>query len=353
MDSRENSNFILFTASLGVVIFHLQWSRFYIGYPLDLQNLTAFFNTHGIMKTVMDLLRGVVAMVGLFFINSGYGLSKSFHGTSYSLFIRRRLVKIILYAFLAAITCSLVSFFFTGQFLFRWLTCLTPIFGFYETTREFAMVQYWFLSLLISYYLIFPFLIKIPTKFLIILSLSIYILGYVVLIRHYEIGTSYYHSTIFRLPEFILGILLARLSKLEKFVFEKQFFSLVVGIFIFFVGYAFVFNPYTYTVSLLLMSSGVFLFLSQISLYIKVGTNLSFAINFLSSGTLTLYLFHMATIRYAYDYMHSFIYSEIHNKFFALVIDMAVLIFLSFIIMSIGAFLEKKYHQAFIPWMAR
>jgi len=94
--TKENSNFILVCASVGVVIFHLQSSFFYIGNFLNIEDVLKFYINNGAYKLVVELIRGFVAIVGVFFINSGYGLSKN-GDEPINIFYKKRFFKIILY----------------------------------------------------------------------------------------------------------------------------------------------------------------------------------------------------------------------------------------------------------------
>ena len=335
-----------------VVYYHLNMSHFHMGLGyISPKELTAFLNERNLMHLVVELVHGIGGVVGVLFINSGYGLAKSRKLTTIGHFYKERFYKIYLYALCCALVCTLIAFVIEKQLAVSYWTSFIPVFGFYsKIERHFPVTQYWFLANIFVFYLIFPFIKK---RF----SNTLYI-AIVILSLAYAFLSSYvwkfsfidnYHSTVVRFAEFATGIFLARNAKWERFVFTPSIKALLLGLASFILGYVCLYLKYVNIGVYLFTSIGTYLILSQIALLLQRSNRVVRIIKTLSAGTFTLYLLHMVTVRYGYRlYLHT-IYDALDNfnGYVSFVFSAVVIVFLSVIILLLGDIVEKKY-RAFI-----
>jgi peptidoglycan/LPS O-acetylase OafA/YrhL len=340
----HQSNTLRVLASIGVVVLHLQGSKFYIGDHIHFHDVQSFMSDHGPLKTALELFRGISAMVGIFFISSGYGLAKSPQRT-YSVHLKKRFIKVYLYAVLCAVLCSFIGFTLSSNFSFNWIYSILPVFGFYEMPRNANTIQYWFLSCLFSYYILFPLFNKASSTMLTCLMAACYLLSVPVTTGYMSIPVSIYHSTFFRLPEFLLGILVARSPALEQFFFRPDFRAFIAGTSLFSIGYLCAYSPYTYPISLLFMSVGSFAIVSYVANTLLKQQKTRQAMAVLAAGTLTLYLLHMATARYIYEYATDQLRSLTGNIFVLFTVDLTILLILCLALLLLGRFVEERYHS--------
>ena len=343
-NTTHQSNTIRVLASIGVVMLHLQGSKFYIGDYINIHHVQVLLSDFGPLKTAVELFRGISAMVGLFFISSGYGLAKSQHRT-YFVYLKKRFIKVYLYATGCAVFCSFIGYIISGNFSLNWIYSILPVFGFYEMPRNANTIQYWFLSCLFSYYILFPLFNKASSTMLTGLMAACYLLSILITTGAVSIPTSIYHSTFFRLPEFLLGILIARSPALEQLFFRPSFRGFCAGVSLFIFGYLCAYSPYTYPISLLLMSVGSFSTVSYVANTLLKQQKTQQVMAVLAAGTLTLYLLHMATARYIYDYATALLRTVTVNVFVLFSVDLAILLILCLVLLLLGRVVEERYHS--------
>jgi len=120
--------------------------------------------------------------VHLFFLLSGFGLAWSKSRVSPGEFYRRRLTKIWL-PYVLALTVSLLAAYIFDLFPDRWLAWLAGV-GLYQMFYEPYMQSFgghfWFISTIVQFYLVFPFLKKLQQQigdnrwfFLLLLGVSV------------------------------------------------------------------------------------------------------------------------------------------------------------------------------------
>jgi len=245
METRNQSNFVLVLACFGVVLYHLLGNEeLYIGNAgvLNFKVLQSYYSSNGFFHTLFECLKGSTAIVGLFLINSGYGLYKNSKNQTPIQFYKKRFTKIWVYCLLCGILCTLVVFVTRAEFIYSHIFSLIPVFGFYEIPREGYVVQYWYLSLIFIYYLLFPYLRKVMnTKMFFYSVVFSAFIGYLVIFNIHT-TTSIYHSTLCRLSEFCFGILLAKNQKIEKYFFEFKFIKIIFASIVIIIGYLMFFD---------------------------------------------------------------------------------------------------------------
>jgi len=347
MKTSNISDCIIVVAIMGVVYYHHTGSFLYIGRNyIPITDLLNFLNEHGWVHTLAEIFQGVSAIVGLFFINSGYGLSKRFNG-SIREFYKKRFFKIYLYAALCAVICSAIVFIIDGRMIFSYWSSFLPVFGFYEFHRDAALLQYWFLANIFVYYLIFPFLyFKYSNRKYLLILLVVFLFGELTAIGIIPSFTTLYHSTIFRLPEFMLGIFIARNASIEKLIFKKSARTLFAGLIIFLCGYVFLYNRYLHLFVYFLSSIGIYVVLAQLFLFIQIDKEKMRLIKKLRAGTFTLYLLHLASMKYLFDLLCKDVrpFLELYNTYIPFMFDVLFVVAGSLLFMFAGGIVEKRYN---------
>ena len=321
METRDQSNFVLVLACIGVVVFHLIGDdMFYIGNAgrMSLENLKLFYSSNGFLKTLSSCFQGSTAVIGIFLINSGYGLYKTSIHQSPVGFYKKRFTKVWIYCLLCGLLCTIILFPLKGIFSYSYIYDLIPVFGFYEMPRGYFVMQYWYLSIIFVCYLLFPFIKKIiNNKFFIISALFSVLIGYFVIYDIYT-STSIYHSTLCRLSEFCFGILLAKNQKLEKYIFGHKFNKIFIAFAITMIGYFMlyikVFTPYAY----LFHSLGAYFFGVQVATFLVSNESVASAFSKLKGGTMSVYLLHLVSINFMVSFSNKQIvsYFAIENYYF-------------------------------------
>lgn len=346
--SQKSSAFILVAGSIGVVIFHLLGSRFYIGSNfIDPSSIRQFLQNESIFRLAVELFNGFSAIVGLFFINSGYGLSKSNSSSNLKTFYINRLKKIYLFALAAAILCTVAALLIEHRLVYSYWSSFIPLQGLYWFHQEWPVSQYWFLSLIFVYYLVFPFLEPLSTPKLILTAAGIF-LAYLILTESTQSNwVDNYHSVFFRFPEFALGICIARHKKLEHFFFSFSFKGALSGLAIFILGYVCLFSTQLNYVSLFLTSVGSYLFLSQIAQALYRFAYVSRLFLILSRGSFSLYLFHLITVRYVYAAFKQFTESITGDLSYGLflLLSYAIIFGFSMALLYLGGIIETRYQR--------
>jgi len=254
---------------------------------------------------------------------------------------------LILYALFCGIFCSLIFYLIEKKISTSWLYSLTPFFGFFEIKRDTATIQYWFISCITFYYLIFPLVFKFLDVYAVLCLISIILLlSVVVIYLDVSMYTSMYHSSIFRFPEFLLGIAIARVKWLERFFFSKSVHSLAIGFLFFILGYLFLFINVLYSFGLFFLSSGAYLILSQIWCRVKsFSASVGKLFEIMSRGTFSLYLLHMVTIYYFYNFLNNLLDKSGLQIFLVFFLRLFIIISLSVSLLLIGGVFEKKFSK--------
>lgn len=347
METRNQSNFVLVLACFGVVLFHLLGNQeLYIGNAgiFNFTILRSYYSEHGFLYTLFECFKGSTAIVGLFLINSGYGLYKNSKNQTPVSFYKKRFTKIWIYSLLCGIVCTGVVFAIRGEFIFSYIFSLIPVFGFYEMPREGFVIQYWYLSLLFIYYLLFPFLKKvIDTKVFLYIVLFSAFVGYLVVFNVYT-STSVYHSTLCRLSEFCFGIFLAKNQKLEKYFFEFKFVKIGIALIIMLMGYYMFYDMRFTPFSFLFYSVGIYFGGVQIAGLFVSNVSVSKAFSVLKGGTMSVYLLHLVSFPSLVKFSLNLIgfYLKIEISYFLSLVVILVLTVLSLLVFSI---IEKYYYR--------
>jgi len=293
MDTRSQTNILLLFACLGVVIFHVAARNpIYIGNELSIGLLSQTYKEYGLGYTIQKCLEGMTAIIGIFLINSGYGLAISKKSISVSKFYKQRFLKIWVYSFLCGLFCTGLMLLNGKGLHISYLYSLIPIFGFHEMPRDWSVVQYWYLSLAFTYYIIFPFIVSRLDKLrFILISIFCVCFGYLIYFNIYSY-VSIYHSAICRFPEFLFGILLARDERLKSIFFETKNSKILLGILLLLISYS------TFYIGVLNPLSNLFFSISCYFLGIQLAAkfakfdSLNRYLGVLKCGTFSLYLTH-------------------------------------------------------------
>jgi len=346
-DTRFASCFILLVASIGVVYYHHNGSFLYIGNNyISIDSVLSYFKAHSLPSNVITIINGISAMVGLFFINSGYGLTKQFKYQDLTSFYKKRFYKIYLYSLLCALLCTLIVYIVEHQIITSYWSSFIPIFGFYQIDRDFPVSQYWFLSSIFIYYLFFPLVVdrfsNLTYAVIILLSL---VYGYVSFCGYIHSYVDLYHSTIFRFCEFATGIYIAKNHKIERLIFTRSIKSLLLGMLIFSVGYILLYINYLNIFTYILTSIGSYIFLAQVAQFLKSINRINRIICILSAGTFTLYLLHLVSVRYICRLYMITIYDAVDhfNGYLAYLTRTLLIIITSAICLYLGGLIENKY----------
>ena len=134
METRNQSDFVLVLACFGVVLYHLLGNaELYIGNAgvLSFDILNKYCSANGFFYTFFECIKGSTAIVGVFLINSGYGLYKTSNNQAPINFYRKRFTKIWIYCLLCGIVRTMVVYAIRGDFIYSYIFSLIPIFGFY------------------------------------------------------------------------------------------------------------------------------------------------------------------------------------------------------------------------------
>ena len=296
METRSQSNFVLVLACFGVVLYHLLGNEeLYIGNAgkLDFKILQSYYSSNGFFYTLIECIKGSTAIIGLFLINSGYGLFKSARNQTPIQFYKKRFTKIWIYCLLCGFLCTLIVYSVRADFIYSYIFSIIPIFGFYEMPREGFVVQYWYLALIFIYYLLFPYLRKVMNiKVFFYLMLASAFIGYLVIFNVYT-TTSIYHSTLCRLSEFSFGILLAKNQKFEKYFFEFKPIKIVFASILILIGYLMFYEPGFVPFSFLFYSVGVYFLGVQIAGLFISNVRVARLFSVLKGGTMSVYLLHL------------------------------------------------------------
>lgn len=347
METRNQSNLVLVLACFGVVLYHLLGNEeLYIGNAglLSLETVKSYYLANGFMYTLFECFKGSTAIIGLFLINSGYGLYKTSSEQTPAIFLRKRFTKIWIYSLLAGILCTLVVLIVRRDFIYSYIFSLIPVFGFYEMPRDGFVVQYWYLSLIFIYYLVFPYLRKVmDTKVFFYSVLFSAVIGYLVIFDVYK-TTSVYHSTLCRLSEFCFGILLAKNQKLEKYFFGFKFFKIGIALIIALTGYYMFYDVRFVPFSFLFYSVGVYFLGVQIAALFVSNVSVAKWFSRLKGGTMSVYLIHLVFFPSLVKICVHFInlYTKIENSYLLSFVIILVITFLSLLFFNI---VETRYYR--------
>jgi hypothetical protein len=345
LETRFQSSFILVLACAGVVHFHLAGSgMFYIGSSgsLHLGDLLQSFRSEGLSVTLETMFKGATGIVGLFLVNSGYGLAKSYAGVPAGRFFLRRFLKIYLYGVLCGLLCSLAVFAVCGEPVYGYWSAFVPVFGLCEFPRDGWTAQYWYLSLAFVYYLLFPAVQRwlTPISFwAIVLSCAGH--GYVI---QYGLCnfTSPYHSTICRFPEFCLGVLLGQSAVLERIVFVPGLWRALAAVGVAGSGYLLFFIPVLSPFSHLIFTAGCYWLLAQTAGWIRSARRLVPLFSLLSEGTYTVYLLHLVVLGWIFHAYKEALPTPPH----AAILDAAVIVGLTAMGLVAGCCTARLYAGA-------
>lgn len=353
MDTRNQTNFISLLAAIGVVFFHLAGSsKFYIGNSyIPAEVIFSFYQENSLILLAIRMIQGATAYVGVFFILSGYGLSKQIAKySSTSSFYSNRIIKIYIYSLVSAVFCSIIVCIIDHKIIYGYWSSFIPLYGFYEFRRDWYVVQYWYLALLFIYYLIFPLLLNNKQ-----IHLSTFILTIVMcMVLHWLLSISaptfynvtLYHSVIFRFPEFLLGIFICKNRVFENFVFKQSNITAFWGILLFAFGYISLYIYEIHYLCYIFTSVGALIILAQIFYPICSYRIVLNSINLLSGGSFTLYLTHIVIIGYIIKYCDIFISDSFHYSSHIKYLSQLFIIFImSLLILLIGRFVERIYAE--------
>ncbi|MFQ5964185.1 MAG: acyltransferase family protein [Candidatus Scalinduaceae bacterium] len=351
--SRIATSFISVVAIIGVVYYHLVHSQFYIGkYPgwLDLQKVIIFWKENGFFFTLVEIHSGFSAVIGLFLIISGYGLTKKHQATHPYSFLLNRFKKIYLYSLLMAMMCTLLTFIFYQKWTFSYWSAFTLVYGFYDQlSRGPGVGQYWYLAIQFACYLVFlPIRNMNSMSNLLVLSLLI-AFGFGVCIRLGLVNiVSFYHSSICRFPEFVAGMFLARSKICEVIVFRFSYLRLAFSIIWVALGCISFFNIWTSLYAHFVFSTGLFFFLAQCINFLSRWPLVTIITNYLSGGTFTLYLLHLVTVFHIFGFFNKRVFSPVKeiSHVYAGVVQFLSLVFIVICcvgILVIGRRIESWY----------
>lgn len=318
--SRIAISFISVVAIIGVVYYHLIHSQFYIGkYPgwLDIQKLITFWKENGFFFTLVEMHSGFSAVIGLFLIISGYGLTKKHQTTPPYIFLLNRFKKIYLYSLAMALVCTLLVFIVYQKWTFSYWSVFTLVYGFYDRIpRGPGVGQYWYLAIQFTFYLVFlPIRNMKSMRNLLILSLLV-AFGYGACIRLGLVNiVSFYHSSICRFPEFVAGMFLARNNNYETMVFRFSYVRIAFSIIWVILGCVSFFNEWTSLYAHFIFSTGLFFFLAQCINFLSRWPLVPIITNYLSGGTFTLYLLHLVTVFYIFGFFNKRIFVPVKESF--------------------------------------
>ena len=355
--SRFATALIFFLASIGVVYFHLNGSQFYISYDFGLKAILAYLKQHSFFFVIVELFSGSCAVIGLFLITSGYGLSKNYNKTPAYLFLLNRFKKVYLYSFFMALICTLVVFLVDKTWVFNFWHSFLLLDGFYDKLpRDRATIQYWYLALAFTYYFAFITFRRIrSTGNLLTWSLVVaHVFGICMILQKESIVdfnfppldfVSFYHSCVGRFPEFVAGMFLARHRILEDLFFRFSYTRLIFGIVWVFTGYCSFFNQLSYLSSHFIYSTGLFFFLSQLAGFLMRWPSCVRYISFLSGGTFSLYCLHMISIDYAFTFLSNITGNiSFPKEIIRLLSDFFIILCCIFILL-IGNKIELRYRS--------
>ena len=346
MRTRTQTNILLVIACTGVVLLHLNGDMaLYIGHDLGIQDIINLYHTKGLLSTLQTAFQGMTAIIGIFLINSGYGLTLSSQNDTRKIFYSRRFTKIWLYSLICGLFCAVVAYFYQGNIQYLFVFNLLPIFGFYETPRDWTTIQFWFLSLIFAYYFVFPFIVKaLNTKLFLIIAIPCIGMGYLIFFGLYN-TVSIYHSTIVRFPEFLFGILLAYRTDWQKIVFRARPIKIVLGLVLFCTTYLLNYIPLLSPVSHLLFSVSAYFLGIQLAGLLDKNSHVARIFNFLKRGTFTTYLIHIVVGKAALRFLSS--WGTFQSLFeYSCLFRIVVVMLISTVLMAVGSMAEKWYYKA-------
>lgn len=347
METRNQSNFVLVLACFGVVLYHLLGNEeLYIGDAglLSLETIKTYYLSNGFFYALFECFKGSTGIVGLFLINSGYGLYKTSRDQTPAIFLKKRFTKIWLYSLLCGILSTLIVLVAKGEFIYSYIFSLIPVFGFYEMPREGLVVQYWYLSLIFIYYLLFPYIRKvIDAKLFVFIVLFSAFIGYLIIFEVYT-STSVYHSVLCRLSEFCFGILLAKNQKTEQYFFRFKFMKIGIALFIAFVGYYMFYDVRFVPFSFLFYSVGVYFLGVQIAALFVSNVSVAKLFSKLKGGTMSVYLIHLiifpTMVKISMRIINLFV--EIENSY---IISFVIILFITFLSLLFFNIIETHYYK--------
>jgi len=192
--SKETSNELRGLAILGILFAHLTYGKFYG---------TEFLFPLGIWSG---------PAVNLFFFLSGYGLAASaiYHPKSIKEFFKKRVIKIYLPLWIFLAVILLADNFILNRH-YPWQEMLFSFIGYYPEANFFTSINspLWFLTPLLFYYLVFPFIFRPKHPRLSVLA--VFIISYAAFWPHWPVSPQileFYQSHWLAFP---LGALFAAL----------------------------------------------------------------------------------------------------------------------------------------------
>lgn len=347
METRNQSNIVLVLACFGVVLYHLLGNEeLYIGNAgvLSLETVKSYYLSNGFFYALFECFKGSSAIVGLFLINSGYGLYKTSKNQTPAIFLRKRFTKIWVYSLLCGILCTLVVLVARGEFIYSYIFSLIPVFGFYEMPREGFVVQYWYLSLIFIYYLIFPYIRKVmDIKVFVYSVLFSVVIGYLVIFDVYT-TTSVYHSVLCRLSEFCFGILLAKNQNIENYFFRFKLIKIGIALIIALIGYYMFYDVRFVPFSFLFYSVGVYFLGVQIAALFVSNVSVAKWFSQLKGGTMSVYLVHLVIFPSLVKICLRFInvFAGIENSY---LLSFVIILFITFLSLLFFNIIETHYYR--------
>lgn len=207
-----------FIAASMVVIFHLQM-------------MSIAEVEFGFLKMLIDHFGSGVT---LFFVLSSYSLAYTNSSTSYFEFLKKRLFRIAPLFYLLIIFMTLAKLIFNKYIdPFELFVNSTFVFNLFSQYQESIVFAGWTIGVEMLFYLLFPFLIKLSTRKLIIIVLFLWALNtklYLVDFSSSYLNTSIFQGKgiIYHLPSFIFGIITYRFSAYLEINFKNRILILVL-----------------------------------------------------------------------------------------------------------------------------
>ncbi|MBA4853083.1 acyltransferase [Emticicia sp. BO119] len=176
------------------------------------------------------------AGIHLFFFVSGFGLTLSKY-TDYQTFIKRRLIKVLVPYYITITLIFLINL-VTKVYGIDFLAFLGHILLFKMFNSDYTTsygAQFWFISTIVQFYLIFPLLLWIlkSEKYKLFILLTVVIsVGYSLFLSFVipEGGDAYKRFFFQYLWEFALGMVVARTGKLDKLISAPIIYFFIIAI---------------------------------------------------------------------------------------------------------------------------
>ncbi|RYU94118.1 acyltransferase family protein [Emticicia agri] len=176
------------------------------------------------------------AGIHLFFFVSGFGLTLSKY-VDYQTFIKRRLIKVLLPYYITITLIFLINL-LTKVYEIDFVAFLSHILLFKMFDSEYITsygAQFWFISTIVQFYLVFPLLLWFlkSEKYKLFIGLTLAIsIGYSLFLSFVipEGGDAYKRFFLQYLWEFALGMAVARTGKLDKLITAPIIYYMIIAI---------------------------------------------------------------------------------------------------------------------------